>query len=185
MTFDNGGDGGQPSRFVLGAEGAALRERDMGDGVRHGNQLDKLKDGFGDYVWRSSSTAGVPPTRLGRPIEFDENFPGIGAGTYPIAFADWQQAYVVVDRLGLRLVRDPYTNKMNVLFDCFKRVGGGDLIKQTTDTEGTGAFVLGPSVSGFWPFPTFADDTPVYDTAVDNPDASTRPLVCGAVVTPP
>lgn len=89
------------------------------------NALDKLKDGYGDYIWRSSSTAGVLPTLLGRPVEFDENMPTIAAGTFPVAFADWQKAYVIVDRLGLRLVRDPYTSKPNVLFDAFKRVGGG------------------------------------------------------------
>ena len=50
----------------------------------------------------------------------------------------------------------------------------GDLIKQTTDTEGTGAFALGPSVPGFWPFSTFADGTPIYYTVVDNPGAITE-----------
>lgn len=89
------------------------------------NAIDKLKDGNGDYLWRTSSTAGVPSTLLGRPVEFCENMPSIGAGTYPLAFADWQSAYVVVDRLGLRMVRDPYSSKPHVLFDAYKRVGGG------------------------------------------------------------
>jgi len=89
------------------------------------NAIDKLKDGAGNYLWRDSSAAGVPPTLLGRPVEFDENMPTVGAGTYPVAFGDWQAGYAIVDRLGLRFVRDPYTSKPNVLFDAFKRVGGG------------------------------------------------------------
>lgn len=89
------------------------------------NAIDKLKNGVGDYIWRDSSTAGLSPTLLGRPVEFDENMPTIGAGTFPIAFGDWPRGYVIVDRLGLRFVRDPFTSKPNVLFDAFKRVGGG------------------------------------------------------------
>ena len=44
--------------------------------------------------------------------------------SYPIVLADWRNAYVIVDRLGLRFVRDPFTSKPHVLFDAFKRVGG-------------------------------------------------------------
>jgi HK97 family phage major capsid protein len=88
------------------------------------NAIDKLKSGDGSYLWRDSSASGVPPTLLGRPVEFDENMPTIGAGTYPVAFGDWKSGYVIVDRLGLRFVRDPYSSKPHVLFDAFKRVGG-------------------------------------------------------------
>ncbi len=89
------------------------------------NAIDKLKNGTGDYVWRDSSVAGLPPTLLGKPVEFDENMPAIGAGTYPIALGDWPRGYVIIDRLGMRFARDPFTSKPHVLFDCFKRVGGG------------------------------------------------------------
>ena len=43
----------------------------------------------------------------------------------PIAFGDFRKCYVVNDRLGTRILRDPYTNKPFVTFYATKRVGGG------------------------------------------------------------
>jgi HK97 family phage major capsid protein len=90
------------------------------------NAIDKLKfQDTGEYIWRDSSTAGAPPTLLGRPVEFDENMPAIGAGAYPIAFADFSAAYLIVDWQAMKFLRDPYTDKPNVLFYCYRRTGGG------------------------------------------------------------
>ena len=41
-----------------------------------------------------------------------------------MAFGDYKRAYTIVDRLGTRVLRDPYTNKPNVGFYTTKRVGG-------------------------------------------------------------
>jgi HK97 family phage major capsid protein len=87
--------------------------------------IDKLKNGQGDYIWRDSSAAGVPPTLLGYPVEIDENMPDIAAGTFPIAFGNWKQGYLAVDKKGIRFLRDPYTSKPNVLVYAYRRVGGG------------------------------------------------------------
>ena len=89
------------------------------------NAIDKLKDGQGNYLWRDSSTAGVPPTLLGLTVEFDESMPAIATGSYPIALADWKKAYVVLGRNGNRLLRDNLTAKPHVLFYDYRRVGGG------------------------------------------------------------
>ena len=51
--------------------------------------------------------------------------PDVGANAYPIAFGDFQRAYLVIDRIGIRVLRDPFTSKPNVLFYTTKRVGGG------------------------------------------------------------
>lgn len=51
--------------------------------------------------------------------------PAIGADAFPIAFGNWQAAYYVVDRPGVRFMRDPYTSKPNVLFYAYRRIGGG------------------------------------------------------------
>jgi HK97 family phage major capsid protein len=51
--------------------------------------------------------------------------PAIEANSFPIAFADWQRAYLIVDRIGVRVLRDPYSAKPYVLFYSTKRVGGG------------------------------------------------------------
>lgn len=88
------------------------------------NVIDKLKDGNGDYLWRDSSAAGMAPTLLGRPVEFSEDMPSVGAGALAIAFADWQQGYLIVDRAGIKFLQDPYTSKPNVLFYAYRRTGG-------------------------------------------------------------
>jgi HK97 family phage major capsid protein len=87
--------------------------------------IDKLKDGMGQYIWREGMQAGSPPSLLGYPVEFSEDMPDIGAGSTSIAFGNFKLAYVIIDRTGIRFLRDPYTNKPNLLFYAYRRVGGG------------------------------------------------------------
>jgi HK97 family phage major capsid protein len=54
-----------------------------------------------------------------------EDMPDIAVGSYAIAFGDFQRGYVVVDRIGIRVLRDPFSAKPYVLFYTTKRVGGG------------------------------------------------------------
>ena len=51
--------------------------------------------------------------------------PGISSGAHTIAFGDFQRGYLIVDRVGVRLLRDPFSAKPYVLFYTTKRVGGG------------------------------------------------------------
>ena len=67
----------------------------------------------------------MPPTVLGKPTMTDDNMPALGANAFPVAFGNFKRAYLIVDRFGIRLLRDPYTNKPNVSFYTTKRVGGG------------------------------------------------------------
>ena len=85
----------------------------------------KFKDGNGNYIWQPGIVAGAGSTLLGKPVETDDNMPAIGANAYPIAFANFKRAYLVIDRLGIRVLRDPYTNKPYIHFYTTKRVGGG------------------------------------------------------------
>ena len=85
----------------------------------------KMKDGQGNYIWREGLIADEPATLLGRPVTLDEAMPDIGGDALPIAFGDFQRGYVINDRLGTRVLRDPYTSKPFVLFYVTKRVGGG------------------------------------------------------------
>jgi HK97 family phage major capsid protein len=85
----------------------------------------KLKDGEGRYIFVPGLQAGAPDSLLGKPVAVDDNVDDIGAGKYPIFFADFQKAYLIIDRLGIRLLRDPYSSKGKVFFYCVKRVGGG------------------------------------------------------------
>lgn len=85
----------------------------------------KMKDGDGNYIWVPGLKDGAPDTLLGKPVEIDDNVDDIGAGKYPIFFANFKRAYLIIDRQGVRVLRDPYTSKPYVLFYTTKRVGGG------------------------------------------------------------
>ena len=85
----------------------------------------KFKDADNNYIWREGMVEGEPATLLGRPVTIDESMPDIGGNAFPVAFGDFQRGYLINDRIGTRILRDPYTNKPFVLFYVTKRVGGG------------------------------------------------------------
>jgi HK97 family phage major capsid protein len=86
----------------------------------------RLKDGEGKYLWGGGLLAGEPETLLGKPVEIDDNMPDISAGSFPIAFGDFQRGYMIGDHaVGRRLLRDPYSEKGQVFFYQTKRVFGG------------------------------------------------------------
>jgi HK97 family phage major capsid protein len=87
--------------------------------------LRKLKDGEGDYLWQPPVILGQAASLLGYPIADDDNVPDVGANAYPVAFGDFQRGYLIVDRMGVRVLRDPFTNKPFIGFYTTKRVGGG------------------------------------------------------------
>ncbi len=84
----------------------------------------KLKDGGGDYLWEPGLKVGEPQSLLGHPIERMEDLPAVSANSLSIAFGDWNQAYSIVDRAGVRVLRDPFSAKPFVLFYTTKRTGG-------------------------------------------------------------
>lgn len=88
-------------------------------------KLRKLKDGQGNYLWQPSAQAGQPATLHGYGIAEDENMPDVAANALPIMFGDYKRGYLIIDRVGVRVLRDPYTKKPYVLFYTTKRVGGG------------------------------------------------------------
>jgi HK97 family phage major capsid protein len=84
----------------------------------------KLKDGDGNYLWRPGA-AGESASLLGYPVTEIEDMPDIAANAFSIAFGDFRRGYLIVDRQGARVLRDPYSQKPYVLFYTTKRVGGG------------------------------------------------------------
>jgi HK97 family phage major capsid protein len=84
----------------------------------------KWKDSDGNYLWQPSLQAGEPGALLGYPVVDLEDMPDVGAGALPIAFGDFRRAYRILDRIGIRTLRDPYTNKPFVGFYTTKRMGG-------------------------------------------------------------
>lgn len=85
----------------------------------------KLKDGQNNYLWQPSYVAGQPATLAGFPVTEMPDMPDVAANAIPIMFGDFRQGYLIVDRIGVRVLRDPYTKKPYVLFYTTKRVGGG------------------------------------------------------------
>lgn len=88
-------------------------------------EVRKLKDtSSGQYLWQPGLAAGSPASLLGYPVVEAEDMPAIGANSLSIAFGNFREGYAVVDRQGIRTLRDPYTAKPQVKFYTTKRVGG-------------------------------------------------------------
>ena len=85
----------------------------------------KLKDADGNYIWQPAAVAGSTASLMNFPIAESEDMPDIDDDSYAIAFGDFQRGYLIVDRIGVRVLRDPYSAKPYVLFYTTKRVGGG------------------------------------------------------------
>jgi HK97 family phage major capsid protein len=85
----------------------------------------KFKATTGEYIWEPPSAGSAHPTLMGFPVVEAEDMPDIATGSFSIAFGDFERGYIVVDRTGIRVLRDPYSNKPYVLFYTTKRVGGG------------------------------------------------------------
>ncbi|ARC87134.1 phage major capsid protein [Rhodovulum sp. MB263] len=106
-----------PSAFTAGA-GFAMN--------RNTQKLARLlKDGQGNYLWQPSYVAGQPATLAGYDLTEIAAMPDVAAGTKPILFGDFARTYLIIDRVGTRVLRDPFTNKPFVMFYTTKRVGGG------------------------------------------------------------
>ena len=89
------------------------------------SSIRKFKDGDGNYIWQPSLQVGTPALLLGYPINIDDFMDDIAADSFSVAYGDFRRCYLIVDRSGVRVLRDPFTNKPYVHFYTTKRVGGG------------------------------------------------------------
>ena len=86
----------------------------------------KMKEATSDrYLWEPSLQAGAPDRLLGYPVYIDQYMPAKATDSLSLAFGDFKQAYTIVDRMGIRTLRDPFTAKPYVVFYSTKRTGGG------------------------------------------------------------
>jgi HK97 family phage major capsid protein len=85
----------------------------------------RFKDDNGNYLWRPPANAGEPASLMGFPLIEAEDMPDVAANSLSIAFGDFRAGYLIVDRIGVRVLRDPFSAKPYVLFYTTKRVGGG------------------------------------------------------------
>jgi HK97 family phage major capsid protein len=87
--------------------------------------LRKIKSAFADYLWVPGLQNGQNDSFAGYPITEAEDMPNIAASSNSIVFGDMRQFYLVVDRVGMSVLRDPYTYKPYVGYYVRKRTGGG------------------------------------------------------------
>lgn len=87
-------------------------------------KIRQLKDSQNRYLWEPSLTAGEPASLLNYPIEEFNDMAVPASNSLSAVFGDLKRGYQIVDRMGIRVLRDPYTVKGKVLFYSTKRVGG-------------------------------------------------------------
>lgn len=88
-------------------------------------EVRKIKDADGNPMWQPGLQSGQPSALMGYPISEMDDMDDMATGKHPIAFGDFRKGYLILDRRGVRILRDPYSNKPYVLFYTTKRVGGG------------------------------------------------------------
>lgn len=82
-----------------------------------------LKDSQNNYLWQPGLQLDQPSVLLGYGIAENEQFSDLGAGATPVAFGNFKRCYTILDRMGVRMLRDPYTHKPFIHFYTTKRVG--------------------------------------------------------------
>lgn len=86
-------------------------------------QMRLLVDGIGRPLWEPGM-GSEPALFMGYPIIRAADMPLIAQNALSIAFGDFSRGYLIVDRIGTRVLRDPFTNKPFINFYTTKRVGG-------------------------------------------------------------
>ncbi|MCV6593739.1 MAG: phage major capsid protein [Silicimonas sp.] len=87
-------------------------------------QVRQIKDAEGRFLWTDGLTAGEPARLLGYPVLVAEDMPDMATDSFSVAFGDFNAGYTIAERPDMRILRDPFSAKPNVLFYATKRVGG-------------------------------------------------------------
>ena len=82
----------------------------------------KFKDAEGNFIWAPPAGTADVPTILGKPVSTDDNMDAVAANKFPISFGNFKRGYLIIDRFGIRVLRDPYTNKPYVHFYTTKLI---------------------------------------------------------------
>ena len=87
-----------------------------------------LKDKTGRFIWQQSLSEPLKQTIFGIPVFCISHMPNVGENKLAIAIGDFKVAYKIVDRAGVGIMRDPYTDKPFIKFYAVKRVGGDVIV---------------------------------------------------------
>jgi HK97 family phage major capsid protein len=88
-------------------------------------KIRKFKDGNNLYLWQPSLQMGKPDLLLAYPVAIFNDMPALSTNGLSMAFGDMRETYLIVDRIGIRVLRDPFTSKPYIKFYTTKRTGGG------------------------------------------------------------
>ena len=108
--------------YALGAEYRANATFIMNS--KTAGAVRKMKDADGRFMWSDGLAASEPARLMGYAVQICEDMPDIAANAYAMAFGDFIAGYTIAERPDLRILRDPFSAKPNVLFYASKRVGG-------------------------------------------------------------
>ncbi|MGI9392671.1 MAG: phage major capsid protein, partial [Parvibaculales bacterium] len=84
----------------------------------------KMKTSNGDYLWQPSIASGQNATLLGYPVYESDHMPALASANLAVFFGNIEAAYLIIERRGIQLIRDPYSKKPWILFYTTKRIGG-------------------------------------------------------------
>lgn len=87
-------------------------------------EIRKMKDNQGRFLWMEGLQAAQPPLLVGYPVLIVEEMPDIATNEHAVAFGNFRKGYTIAERPDMRILRDPYSAKPNVMFYATKRVGG-------------------------------------------------------------
>jgi HK97 family phage major capsid protein len=87
-------------------------------------EVRKMKDAQGRFLWAEGLLNAQPPLLCGYPVLVAEDMPDIGPDAHAIAFGNFDKGYTIAERPDMRILRDPFSAKPNVMFYATKRVGG-------------------------------------------------------------
>ena len=89
-------------------------------------KLRKMRGTTSDlYLWEPSLQMGQPDRLNGYPVNVDQYVPTLTTDSLSLAFGDFREAFTIIDRIGIRTLRDPYTAKPYIVFYSTKRTGSG------------------------------------------------------------
>lgn len=83
-----------------------------------------IRDEAGRLIWQSSLSDKMADSLFGFPVYCSSEMPNLAEDNKSIIFGDFSKGYKIVDRQGISIMKDPFTEKPFVKFYATKRVGG-------------------------------------------------------------
>jgi len=85
-----------------------------------------LKETTNQYIWQPGLQSGAPALVLGRPYIECPDMPAEASSAKAVAIGDWKRGYIIVDRVAIEVLEDPYASKSTgcIEISARKRVGG-------------------------------------------------------------